>query len=75
MNIAFERSYRLVARGGMGLACDKNGVTLGAAELVRRRPEPGGGQHYEVRPFDKLAVEPQEVVLGQGEAADGCFGL
>ena len=25
--------------------------------------------------FDWLAVEPQQVVLGQTEAADGCFGF
>ena len=43
MNIVLERSCRLVPRGDLGLACDKKGVALGAADLVRLRPDACGG--------------------------------
>jgi hypothetical protein len=71
MNIALERSYRLVTRRGMGLACDKDGVALGAADLVRVRPDARGARRCEVRPVEKVGqilraaygAHPDEVVL------------
>jgi len=41
MNFEVRRAYRLVARGEAGLACDQQGVALGAADLAR--PGLGGG--------------------------------
>ncbi len=35
MNIPLDRSYRLVVRGGSGLACDKDGATLDPVDLAR----------------------------------------
>jgi hypothetical protein len=71
MNIALERSYRLVPRGDMGLACDKDGVALGAAELVRFIPDERGARRFEVRPTDEVGRilkaayggQPDDVVL------------
>ena len=71
MNIALEHSYRLIARGDVGLACDKDGVALGAADLVRFRPDARGARRCEVRPVEKVGqiiraaygVQPDEVVL------------
>jgi hypothetical protein len=70
MNIALERSYRLVARGGMGLACDKDGVALGVADLVRFRPD-ARARRCELRPANEVGRilraaygrQPDEIVL------------
>jgi hypothetical protein len=55
----------------MGLACDRDGVALGAADLVRFHPGAGGTRRCEVRPAEKVGqilqaaygVQPDEVVL------------
>jgi hypothetical protein len=70
MTMASEKSFRLVTRGGIGLACDKDGVALGKAELVRRGPDLRGALRYEVRPVDKFGrilrtaygPQPDEVI-------------
>lgn len=49
MNMPLGRSFRLVSRGGAGLACDKNGVALGTVELVRTLLDARGGRHCAVR--------------------------
>ncbi len=50
MNLPLVRMYRLAPRGGGGLACDKAGVALGAAELVRVGADSAGRRRCEVRP-------------------------
>ena len=42
-------SYQLVARGGAGLACDKDGLALGAMDLASVRLDTGGMRRCEVR--------------------------
>ena len=69
--LAVARMYRLTPRGGGGLACDKAGVALGAAELVRVGADAEGRRRCEVRPPQALArilsaaygPQPEEVVL------------
>ena len=50
MNLPFARVFRLLPRGEGGLACDKAGVALGAAELVRFGVDATGRRHSEVAP-------------------------
>lgn len=59
MNMPLGHAYRLVSRGGVGLACDENGVALGAVELV--------SAYLDVRGKRRCAVRsPREIgkVLG-----------
>jgi hypothetical protein len=42
--------YRLAPRGGGGLACDKTGVALGAADLVRVGADAAGRRRFKARP-------------------------
>ena len=42
MNLPMSHMYRLAPRGRGGLACDKAGVALGAADLVRVSAEAEG---------------------------------
>ena len=71
MNVASERFYRLVPRGGAGLACDAEGVALGALNLVRARVDAGGVRHCEARSPERIGQalraaygpQPEEVVL------------
>ena len=71
MNVASERFYRLVPRGGAGLACDAEGVALGALNLVRTRVDAGGVRYCEARSPDEIGQalraaygpQPDEVVL------------
>jgi hypothetical protein len=53
MNLPLTQIYRLAPRGG-GLACDKAGVALGPADLVRAGAEGTGRRRYEVRPRQEL---------------------
>lgn len=74
-------SYRLVTRGGAGLACDEDGLALGAADLARVRRDAGGVRRCELRSADEIGqilrtaygAQPDEVVLrlrrGLGRAA------
>jgi hypothetical protein len=54
MNLPLTQIYRLAQRGGGGLACDKAGVALGAADLVRVGADAMGRRRYEVRPRQGL---------------------
>jgi hypothetical protein len=49
MNLPMSQMYRLTPRGRGGLACDKAGVALGAADLVRVSAEAEGRRRCEVR--------------------------
>ena len=71
MNIAAGRSYRLVVRGEAGLACDGDGVALGAMDLVSTRLDARGARRCdvcsqgEIGEVLRIAYGPQsdEVVL------------
>lgn len=54
MNIAQQRIFRLVERGGAGLACDEEGVALGGVELARVRREARRALRCEVRAPDEI---------------------
>ena len=49
MNLPLSQMYRLAPRGRGGLTCDKAGVALGAADLVRVSAEAQGRRRCEVR--------------------------
>jgi hypothetical protein len=49
MNFPLATIYRLSPRGGGGLACDKAGVALGPADLVRIGVHAAGHRGYETR--------------------------
>jgi hypothetical protein len=49
MNMPIRNWYRLVPRGGAGLACDKDGVTLGSVDLARARVDAERKRRCEVR--------------------------
>ena len=71
MNFPLARMYRLAPRGGGGLACDKAGVALGAADLARVGADAGGRRRCEVRPpqgFGRIlsaayGPQPEDVIL------------
>ncbi len=54
MNLPLIRIFRLLPRGEGGLACDKAGVALGAAELVRVGVDAVGRRRCEVAPPQAL---------------------
>jgi hypothetical protein len=54
MNLPLVTIFRLLPRGEGGLACDKSGVALGAAELVRVGADGGGRRRYETAPLQAL---------------------
>jgi hypothetical protein len=70
MTFPWTQLYRLVPRGGAGLACDQDGITLGAANLVRSRLGERGRRHCDVQPPQTLrrvlaaayGPQPDEVV-------------
>jgi hypothetical protein len=71
MSTSLARSYRLVTRGGAGLACDKDGVTLGGVDLAHVRQGAGSVLRCEVRTPAEIAwilqaaygPQPDAVVL------------
>ncbi|HEX4183997.1 MAG TPA: hypothetical protein VHY34_12140 [Caulobacteraceae bacterium] len=71
MNMPLGRSYRLVLRGGVGLAFDEDGVALGAVELVRTHLDARGGRCCAVRSPGEISQvlraaygpQPDEIVL------------
>ncbi len=67
MTIAFARAYRLVPRGAAGLACDDDGVALGAVTLVEAAIDPSGRRFYRIRPGAEVA---QALRLAYGYAPD-----
>jgi hypothetical protein len=70
MNSPLGRTYRLVTRGGPGLACDRDGAALGPVDLARARLDAEGVRHCEVRPPGEIGhvlrtaygPQPDEVV-------------
>ena len=54
MNVSLRRSYRLVTRGGAGLACDRDGLALGAVDLAHVRLDEGCATRCEVRSPDEI---------------------
>jgi hypothetical protein len=54
MSIFAQHSYRLVPRGGEGLACDKDGLALGAVDLARVRLDARGVRRCEVLSADEI---------------------
>jgi hypothetical protein len=67
VTIAFARAYRLVPRGAAGLACDDDGVALGAVTLVEAAIDPSGRRFYRIRPGAEVA---QALRLAYGYAPD-----
>jgi hypothetical protein len=71
MHVNSIRFYRLVPRGQAGLACDAEGVALGALDLVRARTDAKGVRRCEARSPDQVGKalraaygpQPDEVVL------------
>jgi len=71
MNLPLTPIYRLAPRGGGRLSCDKGGVALGPAELVRAGANAAGCRRYEVRPPHGLGrvlsaaygPQPEEIVF------------
>jgi hypothetical protein len=71
MNTALRSSHRLVKRSGSGLACDEDGVALGAVNLVSASADAGGVRRCAVRSPDEISnilrtaygPQPTEVVL------------
>jgi hypothetical protein len=71
MNLPLIQTYRLAPRGRGGLACDKAGVALGAADLVRVGADAAGRRRCEVRPRQGLGrivsaaygPQPEDVIL------------
>jgi len=70
MNTALRSSRRLVKRGEAGLACDEDGVSLGAVNLVSASADAGGVRRCAVRSPDEISnvlrtgygPQPPEVV-------------
>ncbi len=54
MNLPLIQTYRLAPRGAGGLACDKAGIALGPADLVRVGADAAGRRRCEVRPRQGL---------------------
>ena len=69
MNLPLVMTFRLLPRGEGGLACDKAGVALGAAELVRVGVDAVGRRHCEVAPPAALECVLAAAYGRQPEAA------
>jgi lysozyme len=54
MKSSFPPMYRLTARGGVGLACDEQGIALGPVVLVEALAA-GGGRVFRPRPAEEIA--------------------
>jgi len=55
MNIPTQRSYRLVPRGGAGLACDEQGLALGGVDLARAQTDARGMRRCVMRSPEETA--------------------
>lgn len=56
MTVPFAQTYRLVPRGGAGLACDEEGVALGPMRPVEPVTDGSGGRRYRMRPKEEVAL-------------------
>lgn len=54
MNAPFARTFRLVSRGGAGLACDDDGVALGPVSLVEAFRDERGKLRFRAKPLADL---------------------
>jgi hypothetical protein len=54
MKTSFAPMYRLTARGGVGLACDEQGIAVGPVVLVEALAA-GGGRGFRPRPAEEIA--------------------
>jgi hypothetical protein len=54
MKSPFPSMYRLTARGGVGLACDEQGIALGPVVLVEALAA-GGRRVFRPRPAEEIA--------------------
>jgi hypothetical protein len=54
MKSSFPPMYRLTARGGVGLACDEQGIALGPVPLVESLPA-GSRRIFRPRPPEEIA--------------------
>jgi hypothetical protein len=57
------QKYSLVQRGGPGLACDAEGLTLGPVTLAKRIRDAAGNQQYRVLPLED-AIEALRLAYG-----------
>ncbi len=55
MNLPTQRSYRLVPRGGAGLACDEQGLALGGVDLARALTDARGMRRCVMRSPEETA--------------------
>jgi hypothetical protein len=65
MNAPFFRTYRLIPRGGAGLACDDEGVALGPVGLVEAFRDDAGKLRFRTKPLTELG---KAMRLAYGEA-------
>lgn len=65
MNAPFARTFRLVPRGGAGLACDDDGVALGPVSLVEAFRDEAGKLRFRAKPLAELG---KAMRLAYGEA-------
>lgn len=65
MNAPLARTFRLVPRGGAGLACDDDGVALGPVSLVEAWRDEGGKLRFRAKP---LAEVGKAMRLAYGDA-------
>ena len=73
MHLTTARSIRLVARGGSGLACDNDGVALGAVSLVEVSPVVAQTGRWRVRPIEELGeILLQAYGVESGELVQRC---
>jgi hypothetical protein len=68
VGFTFAHMYRLAPRGGAGLACDQDGVALGAAVLARVRRDNEGKRHCEVSPPHRVRKVLRAAYGSQPEA-------
>jgi hypothetical protein len=55
MNLPAQNAYRLVPRGGAGLACDAEGLALGGVDLARALTDTRGVRRWVMRAPDETA--------------------
>lgn len=61
------RTYSVVSRGGLGLACDDNGLALGPVTLAKAVRDAAGERRYRLRPLEDIV---QALRLAYGPTQD-----
>ena len=67
MNAPFARTFRLVPRGGAGLACDDDGVALGPVSLVEAFRDEAGKLRFRAQPLADLG-KAMRLAYGDAES-------